>query len=232
MCHEPSSAGGLSGAANAAEVPPVKDIWDGTSTDGNESNKNENPTEDKETDDAPASSSTAASAPAQAPSSVSASPSPDVAAAAAAAAHDDPILTSLVRDPSIDLRMGVAGFDISPSQHHFIVSMYPPPFPPVPSVDDATAQPTPCEGRLLLFPLPHSGGDVSQLGFYLDYGWNTLETVRDAMHARIHDGRDKLTEARDKWASTAGKATEKINQAKAKIMSAFTGFFGANKDKK
>ena len=154
---------------------------------------------------------------------------------AAADAHTDPLLVSLVKDVSLSIKMGVAAFDISTTQHHFVVSMYPPVFPSAPSaheddIHDGSDESKLCEGRLLLFPLPHSSSDASQLGFYLDYGWNTLETVRDAIGSRLNESRemarDRLNEAKDKWATTAGKANEKIQQAKTKIMSAFTGLFG------
>jgi hypothetical protein len=155
--------------------------------------------------------------------------------------------------------MGVASFDIAPSQQHFVVAMYPDPFPPVPQqmeMDEdspnaaaaaalaATQTPAHIEGRLLLFPLPHSLQDSSNLGFYLEYGWSTLESVRDALSNRMSDTRDALSNrmsdtrdlarerieaAKEKWNTNASKATAQLAVAKSKIFSAFSGLFGSKK---
>ena len=228
-----SCAHGLNGGATAAAVsspsaaaataaPASKDLWDGSSSSG---------------DGAAGSSSPVMST---SPSPV-ASPALDALESAALAAHADPLTAALARDCTLPLRMGVAAFDIAPSQQHFVVAMYPDAFPPPPQQtegdDDSSlpaagspSQPSHIEGRLLLFPLPHSLQDSTALGFYLDYGWNTLESVRDALGHRLSEGKDlasqKLSEAKEKWQTNASKATAAVAVAKNKIFSAFSGFFG------
>ena len=248
-----AAAAATSASAVAASAPPasVPDLWDGSSfSDTGSPTVAATPT--AATAAPAAAAPTPTSAPLTAPSSV------DPLETAAMAAHTDPMIASLVKDCSLSIRMGVAAFDIAPSQQHFVVAMYPDPFPPVPqqmemdedspnasSVTAAAALAAPqapahIEGRLLLFPLPHSLQDSSNLGFYLEYGWSTLESVRDALSNRMSDTRDALSNrmsdtrdlarerieaAKEKWNTNASKATAQLAVAKSKIFSAFSGFF-------
>lgn len=191
---------------------PVVDLWDGTSSsDANEPNSSSEDTPTKVASDAATSA-----VPAPVPSS--------------AVTRDDPLVSSLVCDLSVPIRMGVAAFDISPSQRHFVVAVYPHPCPPTPTAsEDVDAAVHHLDGRLLLFPLPHSSQDSSQLGFYLTYGMHTLSTVRDALSHRMSESRDKFNEARERLATTAGKANEKFQAAKTKFFSSFSGLWGKQK---
>jgi hypothetical protein len=222
-----AGTGAGAGAAAAAAAAAPKDLWDG-STD--------------------ASSPRAVAGPSLPASGAGVDPSE----AAAYAAHTDPLTAALVADVSLPLRMGVASFDISPSQQHFVVALYPDAFPPIPtrasssgsegeddSSDDAVLvdvhppPPAHLEGRLLLFPLPHSSHDPGMLGFYVQLSWNTLESVRDALSSRLGDtsalARERLEQVGARLQVGATKAGEKLQVAKTKIMSAFSGLFGAKK---
>jgi len=219
---EGAAAAAPAAAAAAAAVP--KDLWDG-STDANSSRP-----------------------PVPAPSAPL-----DSAEAAAYALHNDPLTAALVADVSLPIRMGIASFDIAPSQQHFVVALYPDVFPPRPRrrssssnggedeetedgvVVEAPSPPPHSEGRLLLFPLPHSSHDPGMIGFYVQVGWNTLETVRDALSSRLGDtsalARERLEQVGARLQVGATKAGEKLQVAKTKILSAFSGFFGSGNKK-
>ena len=159
----------------------------------------------------------------------------------------DPLLESIYVDIKLSVTMGVAAIDVSRSQKHVVVAVFPEPdlvgarlMPPThPLASLYSSEPSPggsgSEGRLLLFPLPFSLDPQSFLGFYVDYASHTLDPLRDsvsaAMFARIVESRDAAIEAVDRARDrTAGggsqQANRKVAEVGKKVFGAINSIFG------
>lgn len=222
----------------AAPSAMVADLWSGQiDTTHSTTDEGETHTQANVTDDDQAAAAAAAAANPSATTTTASASSP---ASAASNVHDDPMLASLVQDCSIDIRMGIASFDLSPSQQHLVVAVYPSPFPPIPqdlSPDASTAVSPPfphfMDARLLLFPLPHSSVASGLLGFYVSVGLSTYESVRDALSNRMMDtrdlARDRIEAAKEKWSVSASKATQQLANAKKAVFGVLGSLFGGGR---
>lgn len=218
----------LAAASTSSKSADVPDLWSGEMDETG--GKSENVDQKTASSPKPGTS--------RSPSPTAASSSPE------ASVHDDPLIASIVQDCSIDIRMGIAALDLSPSQQHLVAAVYPSPFPPSPEAmneDDANPNPTAASNvpphfmhaRLLLFPLPHSSTDSTLLGFYLSVGLSALDSVREALANRVQDTRDRsgleLARLGEKWSGATQQISNVATTAKSKIVSAFSGLFGGSK---
>ena len=158
----------------------------------------------------------------------------------------DPLLESIYSDSRVAVTMGIAAIDVSRTQKHMAVAVFPDPdllaqhlLPaehPLAALYSSDSSPGggTSEGRLLLFSLPFSQDPQSFLGFYVDYASHTLEPLRDsvsaAMFARISDSRDSAIEAvdraRDRMTAGSQQANRKVAEVGKKVFGAFNSIFG------
>ena len=158
----------------------------------------------------------------------------------------EPLLESIYCDSKLSVTMGIASVDVSRSQKHLVVAVFPDPdlvglrlMPadhPLAALysADRSHGGSGSEGRLLLFSLPFSLDPQSFLGFYVDYSAHTLDPLRDsvsaAMFARIADSRDSAIEAvdraRDRLTSGGQQANRKVAEVGRKVFGAINSIFG------